>query len=156
VKPPLQKCQADPLSGQGGCGDAGSQALVPLAASSPPSHTLSKDRADINSFFGRKSSGVDVFKVVNRGDPYPQEVGATVQRVMEKLNHSNPYRLVWQSKVGAGDSSAASCVTYTAPLPDGVSGRTESQPCTPNQFLHVLLIHSFLPPWYTASSDVDF
>nr|XP_013801313.1 PREDICTED: ferrochelatase, mitochondrial-like isoform X1 [Apteryx mantelli mantelli] len=38
--------------------------------------------------------------VVNRGDPYPQEVGATVQGVMEKLNYSNPYRLVWQSKVG--------------------------------------------------------
>lgn len=40
-------------------------------------------------------------QVVNRGDPYPQEVGATVQRVMEKLNYSNPYRLVWQSKVSA-------------------------------------------------------
>ncbi|KAG5272018.1 hypothetical protein AALO_G00160740 [Alosa alosa] len=38
--------------------------------------------------------------VVNRGDPYPQEVGATVQRVMERLEHCNPYRLVWQSKVG--------------------------------------------------------
>ncbi|XP_018604093.2 ferrochelatase, mitochondrial [Scleropages formosus] len=38
--------------------------------------------------------------VVNRGDPYPQEVGATVQRVMERLQHCNPYRLVWQSKVG--------------------------------------------------------
>uniref|UniRef100_A0A8C4R902 Ferrochelatase n=1 Tax=Eptatretus burgeri TaxID=7764 RepID=A0A8C4R902_EPTBU len=38
--------------------------------------------------------------VVNRGDPYPQEVAATVQRVMEKLNFSHPYRLVWQSKVG--------------------------------------------------------
>ncbi|MGH0164718.1 UNVERIFIED_CONTAM: hypothetical protein FKN15_047828 [Acipenser sinensis] len=38
--------------------------------------------------------------VVNRGDPYPQEVGATVQHVMEKLNHCNPYRLVWQSRVG--------------------------------------------------------
>ncbi|XP_033929545.1 ferrochelatase, mitochondrial-like isoform X1 [Melopsittacus undulatus] len=37
---------------------------------------------------------------VNRGDPYPQEVGATVQGVMEKLKYSNPYRLVWQSKVG--------------------------------------------------------
>lgn len=91
--------------GRGGCGDTGSQALVPLAVSSPPSHTLSND---IKAFLGRKSSGVDVLKVVNRGDPYPQEVGATVQRVMEKLNHSNPYRLVWQSKVGAGDSSAAS------------------------------------------------
>ncbi|XP_071484548.1 ferrochelatase, mitochondrial-like [Diadema antillarum] len=38
--------------------------------------------------------------VVNRGDPYPAEVGATVQRVMERLNFSHPYRLVWQSKVG--------------------------------------------------------
>ncbi|TNN78891.1 Ferrochelatase, mitochondrial [Liparis tanakae] len=38
--------------------------------------------------------------VVNRGDPYPQEVGATVQRVMDRLGHCNPYRLVWQSKVG--------------------------------------------------------
>ncbi|KAM8828644.1 ferrochelatase, mitochondrial isoform 1-T1 [Spinachia spinachia] len=38
--------------------------------------------------------------VVNRGDPYPQEVGATVQRVMESLGHCNPYRLVWQSRVG--------------------------------------------------------
>ncbi|XP_005373032.1 PREDICTED: ferrochelatase, mitochondrial [Chinchilla lanigera] len=38
--------------------------------------------------------------VVNRGDPYPQEVGATVHKVMEKLSYSNPYRLVWQSKVG--------------------------------------------------------
>lgn len=38
--------------------------------------------------------------VVNRGDPYPQEVGATVHKVMEKLQFCNPYRLVWQSKVG--------------------------------------------------------
>ena len=38
--------------------------------------------------------------VVNRGDPYPQEVGATVQAVMTKLGFSNPYRLVWQSQVG--------------------------------------------------------
>lgn len=39
-------------------------------------------------------------KVVNRGDPYPQEVSATVQGVMEELGHTHPYRLVWQSKVG--------------------------------------------------------
>lgn len=34
------------------------------------------------------------------GDPYPTEVGATVVRVMESLGIDNPYRLVWQSKVG--------------------------------------------------------
>ncbi|XP_015171273.1 PREDICTED: ferrochelatase, mitochondrial isoform X2 [Polistes dominula] len=39
-------------------------------------------------------------KAVNRGDPYPSEIGATVQLVMQKLNFCNPYSLVWQSKVG--------------------------------------------------------
>ncbi|CAD6498764.1 BgTH12-07862 [Blumeria graminis f. sp. triticale] len=38
--------------------------------------------------------------VVNRGDPYPAEVAATVNAVMQRLEHSNPYRLVWQSQVG--------------------------------------------------------
>ncbi|XP_066987531.1 LOW QUALITY PROTEIN: ferrochelatase, mitochondrial [Macrobrachium rosenbergii] len=39
-------------------------------------------------------------KQVGRGDPYSAEVGATVQLVMQELGFSNPYRLVWQSKVG--------------------------------------------------------
>lgn len=39
-------------------------------------------------------------EIVNRGDSYPAEVAASVYAVMEKLNFSNPYRLVWQSKVG--------------------------------------------------------
>lgn len=38
--------------------------------------------------------------VVNRGDPYPGEVAATVYAVMQRLNFSNPYRLCWQSQVG--------------------------------------------------------
>ncbi|KAJ8313417.1 hypothetical protein KUTeg_009045 [Tegillarca granosa] len=38
--------------------------------------------------------------VVNRGDPYPAEVGATVNRVMEALGNTHSYRLVWQSKLG--------------------------------------------------------
>ncbi len=37
---------------------------------------------------------------VNRGDPYPPEIGATVQRVMERLEFSHPYLLAYQSKVG--------------------------------------------------------
>ena len=40
---------------------------------------------------------------VNRGDTYPQEVAATVQHVMDKLRHSHPYFLVWQSKVVASE-----------------------------------------------------
>lgn len=38
--------------------------------------------------------------VVNRGDPYPAEVAATVYAVMQRLGFSNPYRLTWQSQVG--------------------------------------------------------
>ncbi len=37
--------------------------------------------------------------VVNRGDTYPAEVAFTMNKIMESLNYSNPYRLVWQSKV---------------------------------------------------------
>lgn len=33
-------------------------------------------------------------------DPYPAEVASTVHAVMKELNHSNPYRLIWQSQVG--------------------------------------------------------
>ncbi|XP_017479292.1 PREDICTED: ferrochelatase, mitochondrial [Rhagoletis zephyria] len=39
-------------------------------------------------------------KAVNRGDPYPSEVGASVHLVMQELGKSNPYTLAWQSKVG--------------------------------------------------------
>ncbi|XP_065323390.1 ferrochelatase, mitochondrial-like isoform X2 [Gordionus sp. m RMFG-2023] len=38
--------------------------------------------------------------VVKRGDLYPYEVSATVNLVMNELKWCNPYRLVWQSKVG--------------------------------------------------------
>lgn len=39
-------------------------------------------------------------KAVNRGDPYPSEVGATVHQVMEVLDFKYAYQIVWQSKVG--------------------------------------------------------
>jgi ferrochelatase len=38
--------------------------------------------------------------VIDRGDPYPQEVGASVQAVMERLRFSNEYLLCFQSAVG--------------------------------------------------------
>ncbi|KAL1842897.1 hypothetical protein VTJ49DRAFT_3914 [Mycothermus thermophilus] len=38
--------------------------------------------------------------VVNRGDPYPAEVAATVHAVMHRLSHTNPWRLCYQSQVG--------------------------------------------------------
>lgn len=56
-----------------------------------------EDQDDVVILFSAHSLPM---KVVNRGDPYPAEVAATVQRVMEALDHSHAYRLVWQSKVG--------------------------------------------------------
>jgi ferrochelatase len=38
--------------------------------------------------------------VIDRGDSYPQEVGAGVQRVVERLGAPNPYLLAYQSDVG--------------------------------------------------------
>lgn len=38
--------------------------------------------------------------VIDRGDAYPQEVGATVERVMEVLGARNPHMLTYQSEVG--------------------------------------------------------
>lgn len=56
-----------------------------------------EDRDKVVILFSAHSLPMDI---VNRGDSYPAEVAASVYAVMEKLNFSNPYRLVWQSKVG--------------------------------------------------------
>ncbi|GAB0135976.1 hypothetical protein EsDP_00004296 [Epichloe bromicola] len=56
--------------------------------------------------------------VVNRGDPYPAEVAATVYAVMQRLKFSNPYRLCWQSQVGPsawlGPQTATTVERYVA------------------------------------------
>lgn len=54
-------------------------------------------RSDVVLLFSAHSLPMSV---VNRGDPYVQEVSASVAAVMQRLGHSNPYRLVWQSQVG--------------------------------------------------------
>ncbi|KAG9237983.1 mitochondrial ferrochelatase-like protein [Amylocarpus encephaloides] len=54
-------------------------------------------RKDVVLLFSAHSLPMDV---VNRGDPYPAEVAATVHAVMQRLGNSHPYRLVWQSQVG--------------------------------------------------------
>ncbi|KAI3388386.1 hypothetical protein SNEBB_003746 [Seison nebaliae] len=38
------------------------------------------------------------FNIMKRGDTYPMEIGGTCTEIMRTIN--NPYRLVWQSKVG--------------------------------------------------------
>jgi protoporphyrin/coproporphyrin ferrochelatase len=56
-----------------------------------------EDRSSVVLLFSAHSLPMGV---VNRGDPYPAEVAATVDSIMKSLGHSNPYRLVWQSQVG--------------------------------------------------------
>ncbi|TVY42878.1 Ferrochelatase, mitochondrial [Lachnellula subtilissima] len=56
-----------------------------------------EQRKDVVLLFSAHSLPMSV---VNRGDPYPAEVAATVAAVMTRLGHSHPYRLVWQSQVG--------------------------------------------------------
>ncbi|MEA2724997.1 MAG: protoporphyrin/coproporphyrin ferrochelatase [Gemmatimonadales bacterium] len=55
------------------------------------------DRDKVLILFSAHSLPLDV---IDRGDAYPQEVGASVQRVVEKLGRSNPYILAYQSDVG--------------------------------------------------------
>ena len=55
------------------------------------------DRAKVLILFSAHSLPLDV---IDRGDAYPQEVGASVQRVVEQLGRSNPYILAYQSDVG--------------------------------------------------------
>ncbi len=56
-----------------------------------------EDRAKVLILFSAHSLPLSV---IERGDSYPQEVGATVQRVMEELAFSHPYLLAYQSEVG--------------------------------------------------------
>ncbi|PUU78874.1 hypothetical protein B9Z19DRAFT_35540 [Tuber borchii] len=56
-----------------------------------------EDRGKVVLLFSAHSLPMSV---VNRGDPYPAEVAATVYAVMKRLGFKNPYRLVWQSQVG--------------------------------------------------------
>jgi ferrochelatase len=55
------------------------------------------DREKALILFSAHSLPLDV---IDRGDSYPQEVGASVQRVVESLGASNPYLLAYQSDVG--------------------------------------------------------
>jgi protoporphyrin/coproporphyrin ferrochelatase len=55
------------------------------------------DRDKVLILFSAHSLPLDV---IDRGDAYPQEVGAGVQRVIERISVSNPYLLAYQSDVG--------------------------------------------------------
>jgi protoporphyrin/coproporphyrin ferrochelatase len=55
------------------------------------------ERQDVLLLFSAHSLPLNV---VERGDPYPQEIGASVHAVMQSLNFSNPYLLCYQSAVG--------------------------------------------------------
>jgi protoporphyrin/coproporphyrin ferrochelatase len=60
-------------------------------------------------------------KIINRGDPYPQEIGATVHEVMKRLEFSHEYLLSYQSEVGPVSWLGASTEKVIRML--GASGR---------------------------------
>lgn len=55
------------------------------------------DRDRVLLLFSAHSLPLDV---IDRGDPYPQEIGASVQAVVDRLAAANPYLLAYQSEVG--------------------------------------------------------
>ncbi len=55
------------------------------------------ERKDVLLLFSAHSLPLSV---IERGDPYPQEIGASVQAVMERLGFANEYLLSYQSAVG--------------------------------------------------------
>ena len=55
------------------------------------------DRDQVLLLFSAHSLPLDV---IDRGDSYPQEIGASVQRVVERLGMRNQYILAYQSDVG--------------------------------------------------------
>lgn len=55
------------------------------------------EREDVMIMFSAHSLPLDV---INRGDPYPQEIGASVHEVMKQLDFSHEYLLCYQSDVG--------------------------------------------------------
>lgn len=77
-------------------------------------------RDEVVILFSAHSLPMDV---VNTGDAYPAEVGATVYHVMKELNFKNPYRLVWQSQVGPKPwlgAQTADMTEYLAPKKAGL------------------------------------
>ena len=56
-----------------------------------------KDRDDVLLVFSAHSLPMSV---INRGDAYPQEIGASVHEVMKQLDFSHEYLLSYQSEVG--------------------------------------------------------
>ena len=55
------------------------------------------ERDQVLVLFSAHSLPLDV---IDRGDAYPQEIGASVQAVVERLRAPNPYLLAYQSEVG--------------------------------------------------------
>ena len=56
-----------------------------------------EDRDDTVILFSAHSLPMSV---INRGDAYPAEIGATVEKVMERLGHRYQYLVTYQSEVG--------------------------------------------------------
>jgi ferrochelatase len=77
-----------------------------------------EERDDVLVLFSAHSLPTDV---INRGDPYPQEIGASVHEVMTRLDFCNEYLLAYQSEVGPVSWQGASTEKVIKKL--GAAGR---------------------------------
>jgi len=76
------------------------------------------DREDVLLLFSAHSLPT---AIINRGDPYPQEIGASVHEVMNALAFSHEFILAYQSEVGPVSWQGASTESVIARL--GERGR---------------------------------
>lgn len=76
-------------------------------------------RDKVTILFSAHSLPMDV---INNGDAYPAEVGATSYAVMEKLGFSNPYRVVYQSQVGPKPWLGAQTAKFVAKTEEASPG----------------------------------
>lgn len=76
-------------------------------------------RGDVKILFSAHSLPMDV---INNGDAYPAEVGATSYAVMEELGFSNPYRVLYQSQVGPKPWLGAQTAVFTKRIEEKAAG----------------------------------
>jgi ferrochelatase len=76
-------------------------------------------RDKVTILFSAHSLPMDV---INNGDAYPAEVGATSYAVMQELEFSNPYRVVYQSQVGPKPWLGAQTAVFSKKIEKDATG----------------------------------
>lgn len=76
-------------------------------------------RKDVKILFSAHSLPMEI---INNGDAYPAEVGATSYAVMQELGFTNPYRVIYQSQVGPKPWLGAQTAKFVAKIEKDAAG----------------------------------